>query len=75
MIVKGVKDGIEGLGDVVLKLANITDGRAASSMLLGNHIEVPDKLEGTFGVLLAHNDLFGCPFEVADVLWSKVAVM
>ena len=71
---KGVKDGIEGLADAVLNIADITDGRAASSMLLGSYIEVPDRLESTFGVLLAHNDLFGCLFEAADVLWSKVGL-
>ena len=74
MIMKGVKDGIEGLEDVALNIADITDGRTGSSILLGNHIEVPDKLKGAFGVLLAHNDLFGCLFEVADVLWSKVGL-
>ena len=71
---KGVKDGIEGLADVVLNIADIIDGRAAASMLLSDYIEVPDKLESTFGVLLAHNDLLGCLFEVANVLWSKVGL-
>ena len=74
MRMKGVKDRIKGLADVVLNIADITDRRAASSMLLDNYIEVPDKLESTFGVLLAHNDLFGCLFEVADVLRSKVGL-
>ena len=36
---KGVKDGIEGLGDVVLIIGEITHGihgRVAPNMLLGN---------------------------------------
>ena len=68
MKMKGVKDGIEGFGDVVLIIGDIIDGRVGSSMLLGSYIEVPGKLESTLGVLLAQNDLLGCLFEVADEL-------
>ncbi len=74
MRMKGVKDGIEGLADIILNIADIMHGRAASSILLGNCIEVPDKLESTLGVLLAYNDLLGCLFEVADELWSDVGL-
>ena len=49
-------------------------GRAASNILLEKYIEVPDKLESTFCIPLALIDLLGCVFEVADGLWSEVAL-
>ena len=77
MKMKGVKDGIEGLADFALiigDIINVIRGRAASDMLLDKSIEVPDKLESTFCVLLALIDLLGCVFEAADGLWSEVAL-
>ena len=78
MKMKGVKDGIEGLADFVLIIGDIIHGmhgRAASNILLDKCIEVPDKLESTFCVLLVLIDLLGCVFEVVDELWSKVALV
>ena len=77
MKMKGVKDRIEGLADFVLIIGDIIHGmhgRAVSNILLDKCIEVPDKLESTFCVLLALIDLLGCVFEVVDELWSKVAL-
>jgi len=72
---KGVKDGIEGLPDVVLNTVGIIHGRAATGILLGNYIEVPYELEGAFGVLLTYMNLVDCVLEVVDELltlsWSK----
>src|SRR5258706_4143363 len=68
MDVKGVKDGIEGLPDAVLNIADVIDRGAATSPLLSNNIKVPDKLEGAFVVLLAYEDLVGRVLEVADEL-------
>ena len=74
MKMKGVKDGIEGLGDVVQIIGEIIPvmhGRAGSNILLDECMEAPDKLERTFCVLLALNDILGC---VVDELWSKIAL-
>ena len=65
---KGETDGIEGLPDVILDIADVIDSRASTSPLLSNNIEVPDKLEGTFVVLLTYEDLVGRVLEVADEL-------
>ena len=68
MVVKGVKDGIEGLPDTVLIIFDIIDRGGALRPLLRNNIKVPDKLEGTFVVPLAYDDLVGRVLEVADEL-------
>ena len=41
---KSVKDGIDGLPNAVLSIANVIDRGAATSVLLRNHIKVPYKL-------------------------------
>jgi len=63
--VKGAKDGIEG---AVLIIADLIDRRVATSPLLRSHVIVPYKLGGVFIVLLAHENLVGHKFEVADEL-------
>ena len=63
---KSLKDGIEGLPDTVLNIADNIDREGATSPLLSNHIQVPYKFECTFVVLLAHEDFVGRVFEVAD---------
>ena len=68
MDVKSVKDGIEGLPNAVLNIADVIDRGAATSVLLSNHIKVPYKFECTFVVLSAHEDFDSCVFEVADKL-------
>src|SRR5258706_7554725 len=71
MDVKAVKDGIESLPDAVLDIADVINGGASTSPLLSNNIKVPDKLEGTFVVLLTQEDLGGRVVEIADELVTK----
>ena len=68
MDVKSVKDGIEGLPNAVLNIADVIEGGAATSPLLSNHIKVPCELKGAFGVLLANENLAGGVLEVTDEL-------
>ena len=65
---KSVKDGIDGLPNAVLSIANVIDRGAATSVLLRNHIKVPYKFECMFVVLLAHDDFDSRILEVADEL-------
>jgi len=69
MNVKGVKDGTEHHPNVVLNI-NAHRG-AATSVLLSNYIKVPDKLEGTFIVLLAHGSLVNRVVEIHELSRSK----
>jgi len=53
---KSVKDGIEGLLDVVLNIGDIPDRGGATNPLLRSHIKVPYVFGGAFVVLLAHEN-------------------
>ena len=68
MNVKSVKNGIEGLSNVVLNIADVIHRGGATSVLLSNSIKVPYKLEGAFVVLLAHENLVGHVVEIANEL-------
>ena len=65
---KSVKDGIEGLPDVVLNIGDVLDREGATNPLLRNHTKVPYMFEGTFVVLLAHENLGDRILEPADEL-------
>jgi hypothetical protein len=61
---KGVKDGIEGLPNIVLDIGEILHRRVATSILLGDCIYISGKFEGTSNILLRTINL---PRRVLDV--------
>jgi len=63
-----MKDGIEGLPDVVLNIGDVLDRGRVTNPLPRNHIKVPYMFGGAFVVLLAHENLGGRILEPANKL-------